>query len=82
MATMKGSDWTSASNFLLRKQERHCGLTIVPEGNALDALRGDYQRMLEDGLLLEDTESFDLLMVKCKKIQEQVKRLSAIEDKT
>jgi hypothetical protein len=38
--------------------------------------------MLEDGLLLEDAESFDLLMVKCKKIQEQVKRLSAIEDKT
>jgi len=38
--------------------------------------------MLEDGLLLEDAESFDLLMVKCKMIQEQVKRLSAIEDKS
>ncbi len=50
-------------------------------GNARDALRGDYQRMLEDGLLLEDAESFDSLMVKYKKIQEQVKRLSAIEDR-
>jgi hypothetical protein len=57
------------------------GLTIVPEGNALNTLRGDYQRMLEDGLLLEDAESFDLLMDKCKKIQEQVKRSSAIEGK-
>jgi hypothetical protein len=37
--------------------------------------------MLEDGLLLEDAESFDILMDKCKRIQEQVKKLSAIEDK-
>jgi hypothetical protein len=59
----------------------HSGLNLVPEGNALDALRGDYQRMLEDGLLLEDAEPFDLLMDKCKKIQEQVKRLPAIEDR-
>jgi len=58
------------------------GITGPLHRNTHDALRGDYQQMLKDGLLLEDAESFDLLMVKCKKIQEQVKRLSAIEDKT
>jgi hypothetical protein len=51
----------------------HNGLTLVPEGTALDALRGDYQQMLEDGLLLEDAESFDLLMEKCMRAQEELK---------
>jgi len=69
----------AAGNRIDYLADLHSGLTIVPEGNALNALRGDYQRMLEDGLLLEDAESFDLLMNKCKKIQEQVKRPSTIE---
>jgi len=82
--------WQSTRiRFFARKTRLEIGLIILPttqrphhrtEGNALDALRGDYQRMLEDGLLLEDAESFDLLMDKCKSIQEQVKRFSAIED--
>jgi hypothetical protein len=39
MATMKGSDWTSASNFLLRKQERHCGLpSITGDETILDLI--------------------------------------------
>jgi hypothetical protein len=50
----------------------HGGLVLMPEGNALDALREDYQRMVADGLLLEEAESFDRLMEKCKTIQEQV----------
>jgi hypothetical protein len=33
------------------------GLTLVPTGKAFDALHADFQRMLADGLLLDDTEN-------------------------
>lgn len=45
------------------------GLTLVPTGKALEALREDYQRMVADGLLLEDTETFEELMEHCLEIQ-------------
>jgi Nucleotidyl transferase AbiEii toxin, Type IV TA system len=50
------------------------GLTLLPSGNGYDALRHDYQRMIEDGLLFEDAEPFELLMTKCSGIQAQLKR--------
>jgi hypothetical protein len=38
------------------------GLRPVLAGSAYDALREDYQRMIADGLFLDDTESLEDLM--------------------
>jgi hypothetical protein len=43
----------------------------VPEGQAREALRTDYQRMMDDGLLMEDAKPFDHLIEVCGKIQAQ-----------
>jgi hypothetical protein len=47
-------------------------LQLVPQGDALQVLAEDYQRMLEDGLLLMDKESFDILMVNCAQLERKV----------
>jgi len=39
------------------------GLRLVPAGEALKVLEEDYVRMVEDGLLLEDAEPFEALIV-------------------
>ncbi len=44
------------------------GLQLVPSGAGLRALNSDYARMLDDGLLYEDAESFQALMEKCADI--------------
>lgn len=44
----------------------------MPEGRALAVLAEDYQKMLDDGLLLDDAEGFDLLITKCAEIQKKV----------
>jgi Nucleotidyl transferase AbiEii toxin, Type IV TA system len=49
------------------------GLTLVPTGKASDALREDNQRMVADGLLLDDSETFEALMAKCLVIQQQTR---------
>jgi len=49
-------------------------LRLVPEGDALKALGEDYGRMVEDGLLLDDAESFDGLMARCADIAERANR--------
>ena len=46
-------------------------LQLVPENGAYDALAKDYQAMVDDGLLLGDAESFDVLIEKCRVIQEK-----------
>ncbi len=46
-------------------------LCLVPEGQAREALRTDYQRMMDDGLLMEDAKPFDHLIEVCGKIQAQ-----------
>jgi nucleotidyltransferase AbiEii toxin of type IV toxin-antitoxin system len=43
-------------------------LHLVPGGNALEALEDDYRRMVDDGLLLEDAEPFETLMVQCAEL--------------
>ncbi|PSH05520.1 MAG: hypothetical protein CXZ00_02245 [Acidobacteria bacterium] len=53
-------DYTSAVRGALR---------LVPEGQAREALRVDYQRMVDDGLLMDDAVSFDHLIEVCRKIQ-------------
>lgn len=45
------------------------GLCLVPEEQAKEALRTDYKRMVDDGLLMEDAEPFDHLIEACGKIQ-------------
>jgi hypothetical protein len=50
------------------------GLTLLPSGTGYNALRHDYQRMIEDGLLLGDAETFEALMTRCSGIQAQLKR--------
>ncbi len=40
-------------------------LQLVPLGESLEALREDYARMVEDGLLLADADPFEDLMARC-----------------
>ena len=44
-------------------------LQLVPEGAGLAVLSDDYTRMLADGMLLDDGESFDMLMERCALIE-------------
>jgi hypothetical protein len=53
------------------------GLRLVPAGDALKALEEDYARMVEDGLLLEDAEPFEALMVRCAEIAARANRVGA-----
>ena len=53
------------------------GLRLVPAGEALKILEEDYARMVEDGLLLEDTEPFEALMARCADIAARANRASS-----
>ncbi len=44
-------------------------LDLVPQGEALESLAKDYERMLQDGLLLDDAEPFSKLLDRCGAIQ-------------
>jgi hypothetical protein len=49
------------------------GLQLVPAGNEAKAvLAEDYARMVEDGLLLEDAEPFEVLMERSAEIADRV----------
>ncbi|GBQ64634.1 hypothetical protein AA103196_0925 [Ameyamaea chiangmaiensis NBRC 103196] len=50
------------------------GLRLVPAGEALKALGDDYAHMVDDGLLLDDAESFEALMARCADIAERANR--------
>ena len=45
------------------------GLQLVPSGAAHAVLADDYARMLADGMLLDENESFDVLMERCAVIE-------------
>ena len=45
------------------------GLQLVPDDDALAKLAADYQQMVDDGLLLEDAETFEALLNRCRVIQ-------------
>lgn len=47
----------------------HGALCLVPEGPAREALQTDYQKMVDDGLLMEDAEPFNDLIEVCERIQ-------------
>ena len=51
------------------------GLKLVPTGTAYDALRADYQRMIEERLFLDEADSFEEMMTKCARIQGQLRLL-------
>jgi len=46
--------------------------TLQPTGDAYEALRVDYQHMLDDRLLLGDPESFEKLMTRCSEIESKI----------
>ena len=49
-------------------------LQLVPEGPFYETLADDYGRMLSDGMLLDDEETFTALMQRCVDIQEKANR--------
>ena len=46
-------------------------LQLTPSGAGRTELEQDYARMLEDGLLLDEAETFDELLSRCAKIQDK-----------
>ena len=50
-------------------------LQLVPDGPAYQVLSDDYDRMLTDGMLLDDEERFGDLMERCGNIQQRANRL-------
>jgi hypothetical protein len=48
------------------------GIRLVPDEPALNTLRADYVRMVDDGLLLEDAESFEDLIERCRQIERKI----------
>jgi len=49
-------------------------MRLVPTGEALQALEEDYSGMVEDGLLFDDTDSFDALIGRCADIEDRANR--------
>ena len=47
------------------------GLRLVPDDGALARLAADYQHMIDDGLFLDEVESFDALLRQCQAIQQK-----------
>jgi hypothetical protein len=47
------------------------GLKLVPKGAAREALEQDYLHMVNDGLLLDEAESFDALMKRCADLEKR-----------
>lgn len=50
-------------------------LQLVPEGNAYAALKEDYERMVNDGILLDDEEGFGELMRRCAELEDKANSL-------
>ncbi|MFS8048770.1 hypothetical protein [Rhizobium sp. BR 314] len=46
-------------------------LQLTPSGEGRAALEQDYAQMLEDGLLLDEAETFDERLSRCAKIQDK-----------
>ena len=56
------------------------GLQLVPGGEARSALASDYRLMVEDGLLLEDAEPFELLIERCADIAARTNRAARLTE--
>jgi hypothetical protein len=49
-------------------------LKLVPEGAARAALEDDYRHMVEDGLVIDEPESFDALMERCADLEKRANK--------
>ena len=49
-------------------------LRLVPTEKQRDELAADYARMVDDGLLIDDAESFDSLLKRCESIEQRANR--------
>ena len=58
------------------------GLRLVPDDGALVKLANDYRHMVEDGLFLDEVESFDALLQQCHAIQEKANAAWADSDRS
>lgn len=56
------------------------GLRLVPDGEALTALADDYKNMIDAGYLLDQADSFDVLIDKCREIESKVNQSHQIQD--
>jgi len=50
-------------------------LQLAPDGPARAALTDDYNKMLADGMLLDDEEPFEVIMTRCAEIESRANRL-------
>ena len=50
-------------------------LQLAPDGPALAALADDYNKILADGMLLDDEAPFEVIMAHCAEIQSRANRL-------
>ncbi|MDE2626961.1 MAG: nucleotidyl transferase AbiEii/AbiGii toxin family protein [Burkholderiales bacterium] len=51
-------------------------LDLAPSGDARKTLAEDYQRLVSDGLLLDDAESLDFLLERCQALAERVNAIA------
>ena len=54
------------------------GLQLVPSGTTYEVLADDYARMLDSGMLLDESESFNVLMERCVLIQARANRIDGV----
>ena len=54
------------------------GLVLIARGEDLDALRADYNVMIEEGLLLEDAHDFDALIAQCTALQKEANEVVSV----
>jgi hypothetical protein len=66
------SEKDAAGNRIDYIQAVRGGIILVPTESAYDALRADYQRMVEERLFVDESESFETLISKCSTIQQQL----------
>jgi hypothetical protein len=55
------------------------GLRLVPDGQALTDLADDYKKMVDAGFLLEQADSFDVLIEKCCQIESMANMAQALQ---
>jgi hypothetical protein len=52
----------------------HGGLVLLPKDEALEALAGDYRKMIEDGLFLDAPPEFGAVLERCRRVQERANK--------
>jgi hypothetical protein len=50
-------------------------LQLTPDGPTRAALADDYNKMLADGMLLDDEAPFELIMTRCAEIESRANRI-------